>query len=88
MVFFIIGLGLGDEKDISIRGLEAIQKCQAVYLEYYTSLLGVEVDVLVCLLQFHLFYVTSILYSYFILIYLTCASCLGEILWSPNHYRG
>jgi len=50
MVFFIIGLGLGDEKDISIRGLEAIQKCQAVYLEYYTSLLGVEVDVLVCLL--------------------------------------
>lgn len=41
MVFFIIGLGLGDEKDISVKGLEAIKSCEKVYLESYTSILGV-----------------------------------------------
>eukprot|EP01016_Furgasonia_blochmanni_P009462 TRINITY_DN13920_c0_g2_i1.p1 TRINITY_DN13920_c0_g2~~TRINITY_DN13920_c0_g2_i1.p1 ORF type:complete len:357 (-),score=94.89 TRINITY_DN13920_c0_g2_i1:489-1559(-) len=41
MVFYIIGLGLGDEKDISVKGLEAIRSCDAIYLESYTSILGV-----------------------------------------------
>ena len=41
MTLYLIGLGLGDEKDISICGLEAVQKCQYVYLEKYTSKLGV-----------------------------------------------
>lgn len=41
MVFFIIGLGLGDERDITIKGLEAIKSCEYIYLEIYTSLLGV-----------------------------------------------
>ncbi len=39
MTLYIIGLGLGDEKDISMRGLEVVQKCDHVYLENYTSLL-------------------------------------------------
>ena len=39
MVLFIIGLGLADEKDISIKGLEMIKKSVAVYLECYTSIL-------------------------------------------------
>ena len=43
MVFYIIGLGLGDEKDISVKGLETIRNCDAVYLEHYTSILGVDV---------------------------------------------
>ena len=42
MVFYIIGLGLGDEKDISVKGLETIKSCDKVYLEHYTSVLGVE----------------------------------------------
>lgn len=39
MVLYIIGLGLGDEKDITVNGLECIKKCSALYLEYYTSIL-------------------------------------------------
>lgn len=40
MVLYFIGLGLYDEKDISLRGLEAIKKCDVVYLENYTSVLS------------------------------------------------
>lgn len=36
-MLYMIGLGLGDEKDISVKGLEAIKKCDKVYLESYTS---------------------------------------------------
>lgn len=35
----IVGLGLRDGKDITIRGLEAVQNANAVYIEGYTSLL-------------------------------------------------
>ena len=41
MVFYIIGLGLGDEKDITVKGLEIVKKCEEIYLEAYTSILGV-----------------------------------------------
>ncbi len=34
-----IGLGLFDEKDITVKGLEAIRKADLVYAEFYTSLL-------------------------------------------------
>ncbi|KAF2324684.1 hypothetical protein GH714_016261 [Hevea brasiliensis] len=45
-MLYIIGLGLGDEKDITLRGLEAVQKCEKVYMEAYTSLLsfGLSID--------------------------------------------
>src|SRR3989344_6344652 len=33
----LIGLGLNDEKDISVKGLELIKKADIVYLENYTS---------------------------------------------------
>jgi len=42
MVLYVIGLGLGDEKDITIRGLECIKTCQRCYLEFYTSILGID----------------------------------------------
>eukprot|EP00978_Attheya_sp_CCMP212_P023916 scaffold74226_cov51-Attheya_sp.AAC.8 len=42
MVLYIIGLGLGDEKDITLRGLEAIQSSDQVFLEAYTSVLRVD----------------------------------------------
>lgn len=38
-MFYLIGLGLGDPKDITVKGLEIIKKCQRVYLEAYTSIL-------------------------------------------------
>jgi diphthine synthase len=34
-----VGLGLYDEKDISIRGLEEIKEADAVFAEFYTSLM-------------------------------------------------
>ena len=44
MTLFIIGLGLNDEKDISVKGLEAVKKCDFVYLENYTSILACSVE--------------------------------------------
>jgi diphthamide biosynthesis methyltransferase len=49
MGLYVIGLGLGDERDITVRGLELIKQCTAVYLEYYTSVLGVDLKRLVLL---------------------------------------
>jgi len=39
MTLHLIGLGLSSEKDISVKGLETIKKCDKIYLEDYTSLL-------------------------------------------------
>jgi precorrin-2 methylase len=33
MVLYIIGLGLGDEKDVTVKGLEYIRSSAAIYLE-------------------------------------------------------
>ena len=44
MVLYVIGLGLWDEKDITVRGLECVKSCSALYLEYYTSVLGIDKD--------------------------------------------
>lgn len=43
----IIGLGLADEKDISVKGLEIVKKAERVYLEAYTAVLLVDQSVLV-----------------------------------------
>ncbi len=43
-MLWLIGLGLFDEKDISVRGLETIQQCDKVFLENYTSILHVSVE--------------------------------------------
>lgn len=39
MVLYLIGLGLYDEQDITLRGLNAVKGCERVYLEAYTSIL-------------------------------------------------
>jgi diphthine synthase len=39
MSLSMIGLGLSDEKDITVKGLEAVQKAKYVYLEMYTAIL-------------------------------------------------
>lgn len=36
-MLYLIGIGLGNEKDITLNGIEAIKKCKFVYLENYTS---------------------------------------------------
>ncbi|MEM4260043.1 MAG: diphthine synthase [Candidatus Woesearchaeota archaeon] len=40
MTLFFIGIGLSDEKDITLKGLEAIKKSRYVFLENYTSILN------------------------------------------------
>ena len=40
MPLYFIGLGLNNEKDITVNGLEVVKKCDLVYLENYTSVLN------------------------------------------------
>jgi diphthamide biosynthesis methyltransferase len=46
-MLYLVGLGLADEKDITVKGLEVVKKAERVYLEAYTAVLLVEKDVLV-----------------------------------------
>lgn len=46
-MLYIIGLGLADEKDISVKGLEIVRKADRVYLEAYTAILLVDKEALV-----------------------------------------
>lgn len=46
MTLYLIGIGLNDEKDITVRGLETIKRCDSVYLECYTSKLNCDVKAL------------------------------------------
>ena len=40
MALYFISLGLNNEKDITVNGLEAVKKCDLIYLENYTSILN------------------------------------------------
>ena len=44
MALYFIGIGLSDEKDITVKGLEIVRKCDFVYLETYTSILQCSVE--------------------------------------------
>lgn len=46
-MLYIIGLGLADEKDISVKGLEIVKQAARVYLEAYTAVLLVDKNALV-----------------------------------------
>ena len=45
-MLYMIGLGLGDAKDITVKGLEVLRCDSRVYLEAYTSVLTVGKEVL------------------------------------------
>ncbi|KAJ4375117.1 diphthine synthase [Neocucurbitaria cava] len=45
-MLYLVGLGLADEKDITVKGLEIVKKAERVYLEAYTAVLLVEKVVL------------------------------------------
>lgn len=47
-MLYLVGLGLSDETDITLKGLEVVKKASRVYLEAYTSILLVDQSVLVC----------------------------------------
>ncbi|KAI9812271.1 MAG: diphthine synthase [Thelocarpon impressellum] len=41
-MLYLVGLGLADETDITVKGLEIVKKAERVYLEAYTSILLVD----------------------------------------------
>ncbi|HME87212.1 MAG TPA: diphthine synthase [Candidatus Nanoarchaeia archaeon] len=43
-MLYLIGIGLNDEKDITVKGLEAVKKSREVYLEVYTSKLQIPIE--------------------------------------------
>jgi diphthine synthase len=43
-MLYMVGLGLADEKDVSVKGLEIIKKCKHLYLESYTSKLQCDIS--------------------------------------------
>ncbi|KAI1470540.1 Diphthine synthase [Daldinia caldariorum] len=45
-MLYLVGLGLSDETDITVKGLEVVKKASRVYLEAYTSILLVDQSVL------------------------------------------
>ena len=42
MALYFIGIGLSDEKDITLKGLDLVRASDIVYLENYTSVLSVD----------------------------------------------
>lgn len=54
-MLYLVGLGLSDETDITVKGLEIVKKASRVYLEAYTSILLVDQSVLVSPLRFQPF---------------------------------
>ncbi|KAL3427504.1 diphthine synthase [Phlyctema vagabunda] len=45
-MLYLVGLGLSDERDITVKGLEVVKKAARVYLESYTAILLVDVSIL------------------------------------------
>ena len=50
-MLYLVGLGLADETDITVKGLDLVKKAERVYLEAYTSILLVDKEKLVSLLS-------------------------------------
>ena len=46
-MLYLVGLGLNDEKDITVNGLEVVKRAERVYLEAYTAILMVDKERLV-----------------------------------------
>ena len=74
-MLYLIGLGLADETDVTVKGLELIKKVDRVYLEAYTSILLVNTARLVSpfLCSYSMLYLTLKFFT------------VGSILWPFNH---
>lgn len=46
-MLYLVGLGLADETDITVKGLAIVKQATRVYLEAYTSILLVDKETLV-----------------------------------------
>lgn len=50
-MLYLVGLGLADETDITVKGLEVVKKAERVYLEAYTAILLVDKQKLVSIAE-------------------------------------
>ena len=46
MALYFIGLGLNDEKDITVKGFNRVKKADVIYLENYTAVLNCPIEAL------------------------------------------
>ena len=60
-MLYLVGLGLCDAADITVKGLEIVRKSSRVYLEAYTSILTVGKEELVRLAIISHHYVQGVL---------------------------
>lgn len=75
-MFYLVGLGLGDATDITVKGLVIVKTASRVYLEAYTSILSVGKDELVSIC------------TVCVICYINCALLiLGEVLRSKADSR-
>lgn len=74
-MLYLIGLGLADETDVTVKGLELIKKVDRVYLEAYTSILLVDTAKLVSS-SFNSYSAKNLTLKF---------ATVGSILWPSNH---
>ena len=75
-MLYLVGLGLADEKDITVKGLEIVKKAARVYLEAYTAVLLVEKDVLVSAACMRKCRTARLI-----------VAIVGSLLWPRSHHR-
>ena len=76
---YMIGLGLGDEMDVSVKGRDIILKSEKVYLESYTSLLNINVE------KLQAYYQKEIVVAYRETVEIEMDEILKEISQEHNH---
>lgn len=69
-MLYLVGLGLADETDITVKGLEIVRYAKRVYLEAYTSILLVSQEKLVEMILGYLRRILRCLFTY--LQYIRC----------------
>ncbi|MEA3255340.1 MAG: diphthine synthase [Candidatus Altiarchaeota archaeon] len=50
-MLYVIGLGIHDERDISLRGLEILKDCDEIYAEFYTNVFRGNLGILESLIK-------------------------------------
>lgn len=81
-MLYLVGLGLADETDITVKGLDVVKKAERVYLEAYTSILLVDKEQLVSVQAGHVQYPGVWLALMFSLI--SRKHTMGELLYWPT----
>lgn len=76
VMLYLIGLGLADERDITVKGLEVVRRADRVYLEAYTAILLIDTQQLVRA-QVDMNRLQNLTYR----------PKVGSLLWTACHHR-